>query len=159
MTKYSFLLFLFFSAFLSSEHAIYLSVVEISDIDKSVDITVKVFRDDMVDALRNNTDVLESTMDALDHEELRAYFAEHIKLYPATDQSLQVRSVTIEGDSFFINLFINRDFSTVQQLGLSHFFELFPTQKNIVKISTGGQLHYYTYKSASQIEDLIDLHW
>ena len=43
-----------------------------------MDITIKVFRDDMVDALRNHGDALQSTMDSLDDGEIRDYFSEYI---------------------------------------------------------------------------------
>ena len=151
-------LFMLFNSLSQSEHALYLSVVEISDMEEGMDITIKVFRDDMVDALRNHGDALQSTMDSLDDGEIRDYFSEYIKLYPIQDQSLEVRQITVEGDSFFISLFTDRAFNTVGELGISHFFELFSNQKNIIKISTRGHQYYYTYKSPSQLEDLSDLH-
>ena len=112
----------------------------------------------MVDALRNHGETLQSTLDGLDYEEVQAYFEHYIKLYPLQDMPLQVHDVTIEGDSFFINLSTDRDFETVEQLSVSHFFELFSNQKNITKITTNGQQYYYTYKSSSQAEDVSDLH-
>jgi len=147
-----------FNSLLPSEHDLYLSVVEMSDMQESMDITIKVFRDDMVDALRNHGDTLQSTLDSLDDQEVRDYFSEYIKLYPIQDESLQVRQVTVEGDSFFISLFTDRAFNTVEELGIAHFFELFSSQKNIVKISSSGRHYYYTYKSPSQLENLSDLH-
>lgn len=96
-------------------------------------------------------------MDGLDDQEVQSYFEKYIKLYPIQDEPLQVHQVTIEGDSFFINLSINREFETVEQLSVSHFFELFSSQKNILKLSLGDQKRYYTFKSADQIEDLSDL--
>ena len=71
-------LFILFSSPSPSEHALYLSVVEISDMEEGMDITIKVFRDDMVDALRNHGDALQSTMDSLDDGEIRDYFSEYI---------------------------------------------------------------------------------
>ena len=147
-----------FSSLQTYEHALYLSVVEISTSNSTIDITVKVFRDDMVDALRNHGEILESTMDSLDYEEVQSYFEQYIKLYPLQDVPLQVNRVTIEGDSFFINLSTDRDFETVEQLSVSHFFELFSSQKNITKITVNGQQYFYTYKSSSQVEDVKDLH-
>ena len=158
MTHFYLLLIVLLSSLQTYEHALYLSVVEIDDSNSSIDITVKVFRDDMVDALRNHGETLQSTLDGLDYEEVQAYFEHYIKLYPLQDVPLQVHDVTIEGDSFFINLSTDRDFETVEQLSVSHFFELFSNQKNITKITTNGQQYYYTYKSSSQAEDVSDLH-
>ncbi len=158
VTNLYLLLFTLLCSTYTSEHALYLSVVEITDSESSIEITVKVFRDDMVDALRNHVDSLQSTMDSLDDLEVQAYFEKHIKLYPLQDQPIQVQRISIEGESFFIDLSTDRDFDTVEQLSVSHFFELFSDQKNITKITAGEEQYFYTYKSSGQIEDITELH-
>jgi hypothetical protein len=97
-------------------------------------------------------------MDSLDDLEVQAYFEKHIKLYPLQDQPIQVQRISIEGESFFIDLSTDRDFDTVEQLSVSHFFELFSDQKNITKITAGEEQYFYTYKSSGQIEDITELH-
>jgi len=151
-------LFTLFNALATNEHAIYLSVVEITDLEDSIEFNIKVFRDDMVDALRNQDDTFQSTMETLVYVEVQSYFEKYIKLYPLQNNTLRVNQITIEGESFFINLETDRALDTVEELNVSHFFELFSNQKNITKITTGGQQHFYTYKYASQLEDLSLLH-
>ncbi len=137
-------------------HGIYLSVVEITDVENDfMNMTVKVFRDNIVDALRYaNDESLKSSIDKLDKDELTQYFNDHIKFYPIRSEDLRFEAYRIEGDSFIINYEILRSLESIEECKLSHLFELFPNQKNILKVDVSGNAIYKMFSSEDQIEKI-----
>lgn len=143
----------------SDEHAIYLSVVDITISDEGVSGEIKVFSDDLYDALRefHGAD-LKSTMTLVIADEAEAYFQNYLKVKTSGEQHLplSITNITIEGDSHWIQFLINipPDLDRVT-LQAAYFYELFPTQQNIVTVTAGDQKNYYRFRSADQIEQLI----
>lgn len=119
------ILFLFIFLGLNSpaskeEHAIYISVLEI---DRQ-EMKVKVFRDDLEDAIRNDS----SSMD----EYFRKKIVLQINEQPV---SFSLKEVSEEGDSYWITFSLD----TPPQwnsfyLEADYLMELFPDQTNVVKI-------------------------
>ena len=137
-------------------HAIYLSVVEITEsADNELNMTIKVFKDDLVDALRlANGDNLISTMDKLDEGEVNSYFNENIRFYPDPGADIGFIDYTIEGDSFFVNCKILRGTDSIEECSFSYLFELFPNQKNILKMVATDGTTYKTFSRDGQIEKI-----
>ena len=150
------LIFLVISLSFSYEHAIYVSVTELTVRDGSDgQLVVKVFRDDLIDVLRlANANQSQSTMDSLDDQGVTDYFNTHIQFFPDPAKDLILESYTIEGDSFFIRFKVRRSMKSVEACTLSHLFELFPNQKNILKVDLGHQSLYKTFKVKNQIESI-----
>ena len=137
-------------------HAIYLSVVEITkSVDNELNMTIKVFKDDLVDALRlTNGENLISTMDNLEEGEVNSYFNEYIRFYPDPGADIAFIDYTIEGDSFFVNCKILRSTESIEECSFSYLFELFPDQKNILKVVTSDGTMYKTFSRDGQIEKI-----
>lgn len=122
-------------------HAVYISVVEIT----TGEIKVKVFTDDLMDAIRNHSKSVSNASEAefcgRHRKELQNYFKEKLKVrINQKPVSFNYHSSSQEGDSFWISF----DFSmneTWKSIRVEdrHFMELFPTQSNIVKINGPAQ--------------------
>lgn len=125
----------------SSEHAIYISVVEIYPSE----VKVKVFTDDLISAIRNsNANLKQSTEEefcSANQRLIESYFKSKLKIkVNGTPVSLTYRNSILEGDSYWISFNSNAatDWKTVQ-VEDTHFLELFPTQSNIVKLTGSKQ--------------------
>lgn len=123
------------SGAINEPHAIYISVVEL----ESDEIRVKVFSDDLRDAIRNHTGVQSVSIDdfcAKYQKEIQQYFGEKLRLkINEAEVPYQYKIATEEGDSYWITFsFIKSgDWKSVK-VEDTHFMELFPTQSNIIKV-------------------------
>ena len=149
-------LLLFIAGDAIDDHAIYLSVIEMEQVDDGpVAMTIKVFRDDLIDALRNaNRDSLESTMEDLHDLEVTNYFNEHIDFHPDPAQDIRMLGYTVEGDSFFINFELLRSLESISGCEVSYFFELFPSQKNILKVTANEKKSYKVLSITNPIAEM-----
>ncbi|MEM9897420.1 MAG: DUF6702 family protein [Bacteroidota bacterium] len=111
---------LYLSLSIISDHAIYISVLEIDN----QRMKVKVFSDNLNDAIRNDANSIEG------------YFQKKIKLkVNEMNVSFTLDEVTEEGDSYWITFKL----STPNKwnsfyLEADYFMELFPDQTNVVKV-------------------------
>ena len=120
--------FFLLSTYLAADHAVYISVLEVRD----QQMTVKVFIDNLQDAVRN------------DNSSIEEYFQKKIRLQidkKAIDFNLL--EVSEEGDSYWITFKLDapvmrRSF----YLEADYFMELFPDQTNVVKVH-GERPHYF----------------
>lgn len=142
------------------EHAIYVSVVEIEQLqDQNGVMRVKVFYDDLEAAIQNysgNRIVLNDELSCNQNSiKLEEYFTEHLKLSIQGDPiNYQFTSCEKNGDSIWLEFEFN---STVVWRTLrienDHFMELFPTQTNVFSVTgPSGKRMFKLTKSESVYE-------
>lgn len=150
-------LFLFFNTgnfFLSDDHAIYLSTLEISEDNGALNLMVKVFEDDLRDALKNSyNQVIDPHSDAFNFQ-VETYFQSHIKLKIGENQLLwQLSSIELVGDSYQIG-FASPATSSEGSISMevSYFYELFPTQQNVLNLQLRSTKKYHIFKSGNRMK-------
>lgn len=118
-------------------HAVYISVVEI----EAKTIRIKVFSDDLRDAIRNHTGITSdsSTTNYCDRyqNEIQQYFYQKLTLtINESNVAFQYKESSEEGDSYWITFGFTKeeDWKSVK-VEDKHFMELFPTQSNIIKVN------------------------
>lgn len=120
--------FTLLSSIEGNDHAVYISVLEIDN----QQMRVKVFSDDLADAIRNDSSSIE------------AYFQKKIKL-KINEQPIDftLHEVSVEGDSHWItfNLYGPATWQTFA-LEADYFMELFGDQTNVVKV-TGEKPQFF----------------
>jgi hypothetical protein len=110
-----------------------------------MEIEIKVFEDDLQDALRNYGG--SSVKDSI----LTAYFNEYVSLTVDREEVwMELEEFSLEGDSYFIR-FVHRELP-VETLLLSvpYFMELFPAQQNILKCDLGKQRVYHIFSKPDE---------
>ena len=125
------------------EHAIYVSVVEIEQLDAQKGaLRIKVFYDDLEASIRNysGTGVDFANEISCDSQAniLKEYFSEHLKLQ-IQNSAIDYHFVRCEknGESIWLEF----DFTTMQEwsqvaIQSDYFMELFPTQTNVFTVSS-----------------------
>ena len=122
MLRILFLLLPFFGASPEADHAVYISVLEIDQ----QQMKVKVFEDNLQDALRNDSNTVEG------------YFRKKIKLkINGNAVGFDFENKKVEGDSYWITFRLH-EHEEWQSFSLeaNYFMELFPDQTNVVKVLT-----------------------
>ena len=135
----------------SSDHAIYLGVIQVlhEKAQERAEVNVKVFTDDMQNALRNAFEdyevIPEEEICARQQGLLAAYFAEHLNFdVNGTGVEMNLKSCTKENDVYWLifdmpcpahwsKLHVEADF----------FMELFPTQSNVVSLHHGEERRFF----------------
>lgn len=143
-------------------HAIYLSMVEISHQknETSTDIRIKVFLDDMEDAIRNSFGDAVSLTDASACDKYKAniqtYFNNHfIFSINNTKAVIRLESCEIAGDAISFRFETNGT-APWKEVSLTADFlmELFPTQANIVTIQYGEEKKFLKL-TKSKVSELV----
>ena len=126
----------------ATEHAIYISVVEIENMNTTgSEIRIKVFKNDFRDAIRNDGGETIPEIDACPKNsmDLENYFNKNLEL--SIDKQtlpLRYRSCSLEGDAYWFIFSAETPINwTTIHIKDTHFFELFPTQSNIIRIING----------------------
>lgn len=133
--------FVFLSS--STRHAVYVSVIEI----EQTALTIKVFKDDLHDAIRSSKDYQASNdtlFCELNREAIESYFQQQLQLIPnGRKVEITYAHATAEGDSYWL-IFSFQDQGIWQTLEVTdtHFMELFPSQTNIIKLHTSTGQHF-----------------
>ncbi len=135
-------------------HGIYLSVLEVSLDETTISVEVKVFSDDLYDAIKNYRPGTQSTQDNILDEDLNAYFDHYLVLGDGADRiPLVLKRQRVEGDTRFLSFRGSRpENPSVLQLKAGYFFELFPMQQNIVKLTKGSMRRFAIFKTSEQVE-------
>lgn len=126
-----------------AEHAIYISVVEIEHKEGAKsEVRIKVFKDDLSDVIRNHGGKAILNLDNCPTSvtDLESYFNKTIEVQiDGQALTLKHESCSIEGDAYWF-VFSSDSPSIWNSIIIkdTHFFELFPTQSNIVRIIDGN---------------------
>lgn len=152
MVFYSYILALVLGAPASElDHAIYISVMEVVVVKREVKIDLKIFSDDLSDALRNFKG--KDAIPVADAELIESYMNDKISLYSEgklCPLRLIDNNVVGESNVLEFSALLNRE----QDISLraAYLMELFPTQQNILKLDLDGVQHYKIIKSPDQVE-------
>lgn len=130
------------------EHAIYLSTIKIEVQEEVVQITIKVFEDDLRDAMRAHHGFVIDTSSATFVEEVQEYFTNHLSI--GSDMSIATRSVSLVGDSYVITAFGIQQIESFIRIEADYFMELFPTQQNILHFIHGEVIKYHIFKKGKE---------
>ncbi|MEM8895393.1 MAG: DUF6702 family protein [Bacteroidota bacterium] len=155
-------IFLFFHSFAEKPaHAIYLSLTEIELTEDKAELRVKVFSDDLRDAIKNHDMTSYQGADVADYFSLNEsiaqdYFGKYLELeINGLKQELQLTGHYIEGDAHFVSLTCELP-ESINELSVSASFlmELFPTQLNVVNVKKNGQTQYLKFSHPSKAQIL-----
>jgi hypothetical protein len=139
------------------DHAIYISVVDIShEKDKTAQISIKVFSDDISDAIFNHSryrlKFKPDTDCSSQGQYISEYFADHLRL-TINQRELEPVFINCEinGDSVWFNFTADTpdDWRKISVMG-DHLMELFPTQTNIFNVSDGAHKKLFKLTSANK---------
>jgi|GEM_PF-1162508 len=133
-------------------HALYLSITDMEISESKADFKVKVFSDDLRDALKSYRPSEYKPADmqryfSLNQDLANNYFEEHFLLWAGEKKlALQVKGATIENDAHFINFSCSIPQNLKElRVKADFFMELFPTQTNVVKVKSGAQVQYLKF--------------
>ena len=135
----------------NTNHAIYISVAKVrfNTLENEVSISLKVFTNDLEDAIHNSTGKREKVLGRSDFKELskiiEKYVNEKVEIHLDGKQvSLQVDSCENIGDTTWIYLKgESRSFDHSIRIKNQVLFEVFDTQKNIIEIDYADEKYYY----------------
>jgi hypothetical protein len=144
-------------------HAIYLSMSEVNVKNDSLQVVIKVFSDDLRDALKNHNPIEYQPTDlsqffARNKTIAIDYFNDKFTLFAEKSRlTLKFEEHSVEGDIHFI-MFRSYIASPMKTLTADATFlmELFPTQVNVIKVNRDESTHYlkFTKKSGPQTVNL-----
>lgn len=126
------------------DHAIYLSTLKVEVDEQAVQITIKVFEDDLRDALRAHHGHVIDTTSASFQAEVKAYFDRHLSI--GQDMDLTIERVSLIGDSYVITGVDDQKIDGSLQIEADYFMELFPTQQNVLHLVHGDNTKYHIFK-------------
>jgi hypothetical protein len=144
---------------LSFFHAFYLSVIEMKFEDEGhLDVTLKVFSDDLADAVRIQSGSIiprEGAYENSDLNHIEDYFKSHFFLHDKADSTFfEIRDYSTEDQTVWIQM--NAEIKELSSftLNASHFMEVFPDQINILHLIRDEQKHFYQFKKGKETQDL-----
>ncbi len=158
-------IFLLFSSFsfvtsTQSDHAIYLSVVEIvqSSNPEIANIRIKVFTNDIEDAIRNQSGQLIQLSDLLICENrkftIESYFGSHFQI-SINESSADLFLISCEEavDATWFNFRINCPAQWKQiNIKANFLMELFPTQANVISVQKGSDKRFIRLTNSKSSE-------
>jgi hypothetical protein len=159
-SSFFFLLFLIsLNAFgrdhITEYHAIYISVIEITheSSESSAEIVIKVFTDDMEDALKNVQDkrvrFLHNSDCSSNKPDILAYFSKHFQCSINNQQQiLDLESCEITADAVWFTFSIPapKKWESVQVYA-DFLMELFPAQSNMIHVRSGDKQQFFRLTS------------
>ena len=140
--------------FSDDAHALYISVTEI-EISESLELemVVKLFSDDLYSSMLSREPTIVSVESKWNLKEVSNYISDKIKLRSGgIPVPIILHEINIEGESTFLRFegSLHSD-SKDLEVQLGHFYELFPTQRNILKLKNGGEQEHAIFVSAQQV--------
>ncbi len=134
---YSFILLILFLVI--PDHAIYLSLIEMEVHDQMANLKVKVFTDDLQNAIRNADKgyKYESEISFVEGNALLVenYFRKHLMI--GQNSQIEFKSSELVGDSYWINFQANVLDPNKFEVKADYFMEIYPTQQNIIIVQSG----------------------
>lgn len=131
-------------------HALYIGVIDVQFVasDSDVQITLKLFSDDLEDAIINATgnrvSVQSESHCGLFKAALMDYFEDHLQIrINNQSQAFHWKSCKIVGDTHLLLFTVPHDTPwKIVQVQADFFMELFPTQANILKVNYAGEQYF-----------------
>lgn len=131
-------------------HAIYISTLDISENAEGLNVLIKVFEDDLRDAMRDfHGHIIDVEAQSFE-QEVSQYFEEHLKIVLDKNiQSLQLLSIELVGESYQVDFILPKSSFTSVSIEATYFFDLFPTQQNVLNLQLGGKKKYHIFKKGN----------
>ncbi len=136
----------------SSDHAIYLSTLEINISETKSDVVIKVFENDLRDALRAHFNRRIDTTSQVFEIDVNAYLNAHLSIiFDNKKVTPFVSKVELVGESYQVFMLMEhvRPYQKIE-INADYFMELFPTQQNVLHISNNGKKQYYIFKKGNE---------
>lgn len=135
---------LFTSLLEAEEHAIYVSVIDMEIVDHEISMTVKVFEDDLRDALRSINGEVYHQLTEDDLSDVSTYFDNHLEVGSTCESiKLECTHIRLEGESYQLDFEgkkkIDCQFSSIRA---DHLMELFGDQRNILNLTKDGKKQF-----------------
>ncbi|MDN5213863.1 hypothetical protein QQ020_17445 [Fulvivirgaceae bacterium BMA12] len=141
----------FHQSSLPDDHAIYIAVIQLEHQpnDITANLQVKVFTDDLQDALKNKFQgeirLINVSENGEEAKRITAYFAGHLK-FEINDQraDYQLQRITVENDAHWFDFTLKgpRKWDKLE-VTADFLMELFPKQSNIFQVTEGDKRLYY----------------
>ena len=151
---------MYWALLLSFFHAFYLSVIEMKiEDDDHLSVTLKVFSDDLADAVRIRSGSIiprEGAYGKSDLNHIEDYFKSHFFLHDKVDSTFfEISDYSTEDQTVWIQM--NAEIKKLSSftLNASHFMEVFPDQINILHLTRDDQKHFYQFKKGKVTQDLM----
>jgi len=133
---------------LPADHALYIGVVKINCTEKSNEVFVQVFKDDLQDAIRQHEPAFKAAEDLLfceqNQEAISHYFNLHLQCH-FDDQPAPLRwqKASLVNDSYLFHFQIQTP-EQWQKIAVTadFFMELFPSQSNVIQVKKGEVQRY-----------------
>ena len=128
-------------------HALYLSVIEIDIKNGHVEkMQVKIFADDLADAVRAETGIIVPFNENYRSEHLKAiedYFDNHLFIKRESEIiNFTVQGFSTEGEAKWFELDFHYDIKPKDILVADYIMEIFQSQVNVIKLSIDGSHHF-----------------
>jgi hypothetical protein len=143
---------------LSWNHAVYISVIDFTHHEEGNKITVKVFSNDLEDALFNFSSqrIKVSSNCSEVKEVVVSYFSKYLKIWVnEKEQKFLWDGCQVNDDSTWIT-FITRPTKSFKEVKIKadYLIELFPTQTNVVNISSDGEKRFLKLNGSHREADI-----
>lgn len=135
---------------LVAEHAIYIGVLQIHHLQNSTtaELSIKVFQDDLQDALRQTEDLKkiehQANFCSIHEKAIEQYFQNHIKCrinQQAVDIHLKRGEATNEVYQFYFDMSCPQTWTSMD-IQANFLMELFPAQSNIIQLNNGDNKRF-----------------
>ena len=130
------------------DHAIYLSTIHAESKEQQLVLNIRVFEDDIRDALRNMNGQVIDTSSAIFAHEIERYFNKHVVVKNRQEiMPISLITYNLVGDSYRVEMLIdNLDKEGQLEFQIDYLQELFPTQQNILQLKLTGKEWYHIFK-------------
>lgn len=129
-------------------HALYISVVELKiDDGEKAKVTIKVFEDDIADAVRAEFRLSniprDGTYSPKDLKQIDAYFKNHIFLISQSDTiKFNLIGHSSEDQSVWIEMESDKPILSIEECYADFLIELFPAQVNMLHLELNGKKRF-----------------
>ena len=139
-------------SFGTEDHAIYISTIYLDIDDQHIEAEIRVFEDDLRDALQDHTGYVTDTTSLNFDQDIRSYFRKCFLIKDADGQShieWSLDTAELVGDSYRIKLNSTVDsfpLGGTMKISANYFYELFPTQKNVLRLNFEERQAYHVFE-------------
>lgn len=139
------------------DHAVYISTINVIVLDNQLEVNIKVFEDDLRDALKNYYKETIDTSHVDFIEKVKSYFEKHLVIsmgdVPIDWLNAEIRRV---GDSYQYDMQSSHFLIQNEvKIKADYFLELFPTQQNILQLKHKDQRWYFIFKKGKEMFEVI----
>ena len=162
MITYIFLIFSLIPSPISGNHAIYISVtnLNINTSEGSLTGSIKIFSDDLEDALNNYSGERIGIIGNVDFSKVQTiiqnYINDNFEVVSGNDiHQLNITSIENIGDATWVNLSARFE-PELTKLKLKNeiLFELFDTQLNIIQLSIDEEKYYFKHSIKDHVSEV-----